>query len=315
MTPPSAASVISLLGGAHELAGEALTARSPAALGRSRDRARVARAHARAAADEAAEVRGLGQRALGARRGDLERVALAQVGQRSVTRSHSCERDAVGVVDEHAQRAAAEHLGEQHLDVGLARREPLLDICLYGVSSNLLLYAKKAGVRPLSVLLPASARRHESCRSSIASGRMRAGHLSPAGRACDALRRVRVAPGAVAIDAVVLALRAQRAGQRERLAGLAVAPQQLHRAAQAEQRVVVGRRVRGDRLELLGRALVALRVKQRAARAPRGSRPCRARGRALCSAARSPPGGRRARAARSRAGRGRRRCPSTAASC
>ena len=37
--------------------------------------ARLARAHARAPADEAAEVVGLAQRALDARRGDLERVA------------------------------------------------------------------------------------------------------------------------------------------------------------------------------------------------------------------------------------------------
>ena len=41
----------------------------------------VAQADAGAAAEEAAEVVGLGQRALAARRGDLERVALADLGQ------------------------------------------------------------------------------------------------------------------------------------------------------------------------------------------------------------------------------------------
>ncbi len=41
-------------------------------------------------------------------------------------------------------------------------------------------------------------------------------------------------------------------------------PSMLHRAPEAEQRVVVGGRPRGDRLELRGGALVALRVEQRA---------------------------------------------------
>src|ERR1700720_1615023 len=105
---------------------------------------------------------------------------------------------------------------------------------------NMLLYAKKAGLRPLSVLLPASARQHESSRSSIALGRSRAVRLPARGRACDSgSGAVRVAACAIAIDAIVLALGTQRARQRKWLAGLAVAPEQLHRAAQAEQRVVV----------------------------------------------------------------------------
>ena len=49
------------------------------------------------------------------------------------------------------------------------------------------------------------------------------------------------------------------------MARLLVAPQLLHRAPQAEQRVVVGGRLRGDRAELHGGSLVALRVEQRAA--------------------------------------------------
>ena len=89
-----------------------------------------------------------------------------------------------------------------------------------------------------------------------------------------------------------------------------MAAEQLHRAAQAEERVVVRGRARGDRLELRRRRARSAARETAPARAPRGSRPCRARGRALCSAGRSRPGGRRGRAARSRAGRGRRRSPS-----
>src|SRR6476646_5439051 len=74
-----------------------------------------------------------------------------------------------------------------------------------------------------------------------------------------------VATRAIAVHAVVLPLRAQRAGERERLARLAVAAEQLHRATEAEKRVVVGRRLTGDGLELRRSALVAARMKQRAA--------------------------------------------------
>src|ERR1700690_4390478 len=73
----------------------------------------------------------------------------------------------------------------------------------------------------------------------------------------------RVPAGAIAGAPVVVALGAQRAGQRERLTGLAMAPEQLHRAPEAEQRVVVGGGPCGDSLELGGGVRVALRVKQR----------------------------------------------------
>ncbi len=86
-------------------------------------------AHAGAATDEAAEVVGLGERALGARRGNLERIALAQVGEQRGDALAKRERDAVGMVDEHAQRGVGavrcQRLGEQNLDVGLAGREEL----------------------------------------------------------------------------------------------------------------------------------------------------------------------------------------------
>ena len=65
---------------------------------------------------------------LAAGRGDLERVALAQVGQLLRHALAQLERDAVGMVDEHAQAAAAENLGEQHLDVGLAERRAVVSI-------------------------------------------------------------------------------------------------------------------------------------------------------------------------------------------
>jgi hypothetical protein len=66
------------------------------------------------------------------------------------------------MVDEHAQAAASEDLGKQHLDLRLALGQAPLDICLKGCH-QLSPHAKKAGVRPLPVLLPASPHRHESC--------------------------------------------------------------------------------------------------------------------------------------------------------
>jgi len=69
----------------------------------------------------------------------------------------------------------------------------------------------------------------------------------------------------VTVQAVVLALGTQRARERERLARLAMAAKQLHRATEAEERVVVGRRLARDRLELRRGALIAARMKQRAA--------------------------------------------------
>src|ERR1700692_4539339 len=99
---------------------------------------------------------------------------------------------------------------------------------------------KKAGVRPLSVLLPGPSPQHESCKPSIALG------AKP--MACSGA--FGVAPSAVPVEAIVGPLGRQRTGQRERLTRLAVAPHQLHRATEAEQRVVVGRRLFGERPEL-----------------------------------------------------------------
>ncbi len=117
MTPPSAASVTSSSEAPTSSPVKLFAARR--SLAGSPIGQRLACAHPRAAPDEAAEVGGLGQRTLAAWRGDLERVALAQVVQLGGHALAHRERDAVRVIDENAQAAAAEDLGEQHLDIGL----------------------------------------------------------------------------------------------------------------------------------------------------------------------------------------------------
>src|ERR1700682_1245397 len=129
---------------------------------------------------------------------------------------------------------------------------------------DLLLYAKKAGLRPLSVRLPASAHRHESSRSSIASGRPRTASLGTRRRIAAGSGAMCVTTRAIPVEPVVLALGTQGAGQRQRLASLVVASEQLHRAAEAEQRVVVGGRLGGHGVELGRGTLVTARMEQRA---------------------------------------------------
>jgi hypothetical protein len=90
----------------------------------------MAGAYASTTPDEAAEVRRLRQRALASGGRDLQRVALALLAQQRGDALAQSERDAVWVVDEHSQAAAAENLGEQHLDIGLALRDTPFDICL-----------------------------------------------------------------------------------------------------------------------------------------------------------------------------------------
>src|SRR3954449_7166609 len=67
-------------------------------------------------------------------------------------------------------------------------------------------------------------------------------------------------PGPVPVDPVIAAVRPQRCRLGERPARLPGAPELHQRAAQAEQRVVVGRRPLDDRLELLTRALELVRA-------------------------------------------------------
>src|SRR5205085_421665 len=114
-----------------------------------------------------------------------------------------------------------------------------------------LLTQKKRACAHSRYCLPTPARRLESSGSSIASARA---HPTLCPR-CVAAR-------AVAVEAVILALGAQRARQCERLAGLVMAAQLLHRAPQAEQRVVVRGRPRRNGLELLRGVFVAPGMKQ-----------------------------------------------------
>ena len=178
MTPPSAASVTS---SEAPTSSPVKLARACAVRSPSRDGARVARAHAGAPADEAAEVLGLGQRALAARRGDLERVALAQVARAAcVTRSHSASVTPSGwSMNTRRQRPPTTSASSTSTPARSAARRAL-DICLQR-GHRLDSLRKKSGRRPLSVLLPAPARRHESCPSSIASGR--APGMQPSGAA------------------------------------------------------------------------------------------------------------------------------------
>src|SRR4051794_29311755 len=71
--------------------------------------------------------------------------------------------------------------------------------------------------------------------------------------------------GAFPINPVIAPFRPQLSGQCERLAGLLRTPQLEQRAAEAEQRVVVGRRAVHDGLELDARGLELARAEVRPA--------------------------------------------------
>src|SRR3954454_444759 len=121
-----------LVRGADELVREALVAVAP-----------VACANASAATEEAAEVGRLRERALDAGRGHLERIALTKLGELMGDALAQVERDAVGMVDEHAERVATDDLGEQHLDLRLGRGKAALDIRLQAAHPSLLPTTKK----------------------------------------------------------------------------------------------------------------------------------------------------------------------------
>src|SRR4051794_6813423 len=121
-----------LVRGADELAREALVAVAP-----------VAGANASAATEEAAEVGRLRERALDAGRGHLERIALTELGELMGDALAQIERDAVGMVDEHAERVATDDLDEQHLDLRLGRGKAALDIRLQAAHPSLLPTTKK----------------------------------------------------------------------------------------------------------------------------------------------------------------------------
>src|SRR3954447_1574873 len=110
-------------------------------------------------------------------------------------------------------------------------------------------FTKKAGSSPASQSGLPAAKSSNLRVAALDTCRTRSGRLS-----CP-----------VAIDPVVAALGIHVRRQRERLARLRGAPQHHQRAAQAEQRVVVGGRPVDDRLELHARRLVAAGAEVRTA--------------------------------------------------
>src|SRR5215213_5184183 len=216
----------------------------------------AARTDARVPADVAAEVVGLGQRALGARRGHLEPVALAHLGQQLGDALAQRERDALRVVDEEAHELAADDLREQHLHLRLRRCQPGLDVGLYRAHLSLVLQ-QKSGRAPAFNTRPGVAK---ALADVIAPAvKPRAGALSRAKRSS------RSRAGPVAVDPVVVAVGPQAGGERQRPARLVRAAALHQRAAEAEQRVVVRRRALDDRLELDRRLLEVARAEVGAA--------------------------------------------------
>ena len=128
--------------------------------------ARVAKADASLSAEEAPEVVRLGQGARAARRGDLERVLLADLGQEVGDALAQVERDAVRVVDEQAQRVTADDLREEHLDIGRRLRETCLDICLQSAHRSSFLTTKKRASARFQLHRPGTG--PESCSGKIA---------------------------------------------------------------------------------------------------------------------------------------------------
>ena len=121
-----------LVRGADQLAREVLVAVAP-----------IAGANAGAAAEEAAEMCGLRERALDAGRGHLEDIALTELGETMGDALAQLERHAVGMVDEDAERLRTDNLDEQHLDLRLGRGKAALDIRLQAAHPSLLPTTKK----------------------------------------------------------------------------------------------------------------------------------------------------------------------------
>src|SRR5207247_5457548 len=79
------------------------------------------------AADKALEVLGLGQRAIDARRADLERVLLEQVAQGGGHTLAELEVDAARAVEVEAQRLGGRALQHHELDLRVDLGKPALD--------------------------------------------------------------------------------------------------------------------------------------------------------------------------------------------
>ena len=107
----------------------------------------LARAHARAASDEAAEVVGLRQRPLRTRRRDLERVIDQQLAEVLGHVLAEREIDAARPVDEEPDHTARDLLGKQHFNLRKCGGESLLDIGLKVLARHAasLLEMKKVG--------------------------------------------------------------------------------------------------------------------------------------------------------------------------
>ena len=228
---------------------------------------------ARAAADEAAEVLGLGERTLGARaRRPRARTSRAARASWLVTRSQSSSVTPSGWSMKRRTRSPPTTSASRTSTSG-STSASRASISVWIVLMSPPPIQKKAGSRPL----PKGPTGREKLCVQSSTRRLCGGSCSTArggDRACGRRRR-----GPVAIDAVVAALRVHVGGQRERLARLGGAPELHQRAAEAEERVVVGRRALDDRLELRARPARRRRSGSTRARAPRGSRSCPGRDR------------------------------------
>ena len=211
-TPVSAATVTSSSDAREQLPGERAPGARRARIGAA-DGPVAARAHAGPAAEEAAEVLGLGQRALGARRGDLQRVVLADGREMVRDPLAQVEAHPVGVVDEQPHELSAHHLGEQDLDVGLDVAKTRLDVGLDGAHVHLLWHEKSGPAPAFSKTRPGQDR-ESNCSKGTARSAPRKGRSGGGA-------------GAVAVDPVVPPLGPQAGGEHERLARLAHLPERI----------------------------------------------------------------------------------------
>ena len=141
MTPVVGGDRDLVVGGADELAGEATCGR------RARRAVRTRARRPRKRRKWSGLVSGRSRPG----RGDLERVALADLGQQVGDALAEGERDAVGMIDEEAHVWPPSDLGEQHLDIRRASRRAAprsRSACCSSRSSSP--DNKKAGERPLS---------------------------------------------------------------------------------------------------------------------------------------------------------------------
>ena len=157
---------------------------------------RLARANPDPAAQEAAEVLGLGQRPVGPRRGDLERLGREQVAQLVGDALAERQVDAVRVVDVEPQRLGGRALERDQLDARARAPQACSRSALEARPNSSLSCSMSCLPHPASAPKKRRARAHLSQGSgakrgglSIASARARgkpgAAHAQPAGRRLD----------------------------------------------------------------------------------------------------------------------------------